>query len=103
MDVNNLGFVGQLLFVAIGVATSVLIPVLLALVPKAPGRGMAATWPNIKPYVALGVVSFLIALLLLAFLASQGKELEIWWQAFLAGYAFDATMQKIKEGLSAHS
>ena len=101
MNVDDLSFGGQLVFVALGVVASILIPVLLAAVPKAGHRrNLSSLWDHAKPYVALGVVSFLISLVVLAFFASQDKELKEWWQAFLAGYAFDSTLQKVREGLS---
>ena len=64
MNVHDLGFFGQLLFIALGVAASVLIPVLMAAGPKASGRSFG----------------------------------ERWWQALLAGYVSDSTLQKFKQG-----
>jgi heme/copper-type cytochrome/quinol oxidase subunit 3 len=98
--VDDLSFGEQLLFVALGVAASALIPVLVAAWPK-PERSAADFWKVVRPYVALAVGSFVIAFIVLAILASQNKELKQWWQAALAGYAFDSTLQKFKEGLNA--
>jgi hypothetical protein len=95
--VNNLSFGGQLIFVALGVMASALIPVLVAAWPKAAGvQSPARIWNIAKPYVALAIGSLLIAVVVLAAARSQNKELKEWWQAMLAGYAFDSTLQKLR-------
>jgi hypothetical protein len=100
MDIHDLDFLGQLLFIALGVAASVLIPVLMAAAPKGPsGRGFGARlWTHLRPYLALAVASLLIALVVLAILESQDQHIKEWWQALLAGYVSDSTLQKFKQG-----
>jgi len=62
------------------------------MVPKA---GEDASYRNrIKPYLALGLFSLLTALLVVAFLGDTlGSD---WRPAFVAGYAWDSTLQKVK-------
>jgi len=90
-----------------GVAVSILIPVLRKTVVESfplvtTGRnGGAITisipgvflklWPVFRPYAALSALSLLVALLLVAFLQDK---LSTWQSAFLAGYVWDATLQK---------
>jgi hypothetical protein len=100
MNIDNLGFGGQILFVALGVAASVLIPVLLAAGPKRRSglTRLKSAWSAAKPYLALAVASLLVAFVVLAIFRSQGNDLKEWWQAFLAGYVSDSTLQKFKDG-----
>jgi hypothetical protein len=103
--VDDLSFIEQLLVVALGVATSVLIPVLASVIPRAGERGQVGGWLRLvwryaKPYLALGLFSVLVGLVVLAVFEAQNKPLDEWWQAFLAGYASDSTLQKVKDGLS---
>jgi hypothetical protein len=56
------------------------------------GAIWAAMWPVIKPYTILGFVSAITAILLIAFL---GDAIVDWRAALLAGYAWDATLQKL--------
>ncbi len=105
MDTDDLTFLGALVFVALGVVASVMIPVLLAAVPKPPaGRGgfggfLKRAWEIGKPYLALAVLSILVGLLVLAFFEAQDEPLKVWWQALLAGYVSDSTLQKIRDGV----
>jgi quinol-cytochrome oxidoreductase complex cytochrome b subunit len=48
------------------------------------------------PYFFTAIQSFLIAIVVIAVLLSQGPPLNQWYVAFLAGYTFDATIQKVK-------
>jgi hypothetical protein len=99
MDVQDLSFLGQVLFVALGIAASVLIPVLWAARPKATAVDgfWSRLWKLAKPYLALSIVSVLMALIVLAIFAAQGKSLTKWWEALLAGYVADSTLQKFRE------
>jgi hypothetical protein len=66
--------------------------------PK-PSQGEAAgvsgwfprAWVIAKPYVALGLFSFLAAVVLMAI-----AQLTDWKSAMLAGYTADATFQKLR-------
>jgi hypothetical protein len=96
-----LNFGGQILFVALGVVASVLIPVLMAAGPKRPpGTPLNAQsiWNAAKPYLALAIASILVAVVILAIFAAQGNDLKKWWQALLAGYVSDSTLQKFRDG-----
>jgi hypothetical protein len=87
------------LFCALGIVLSVLIPLLRQVLPK-PSGGAAGfdtffprAWRIAKPYLALGVFSLLVAILIVAV---AGKTLSTPGIAILAGYAWDSTLQKLK-------
>ena len=86
-------------FCALGVGISIVLPVLRQALPKPKGTtaGVSALlprfWTFAKPYLATGIFSLLVALLLVAFLREQLTD---WRAALLAGYAADSTLQKLK-------
>jgi len=98
----------QLYFsVAGGVITSVLLPVMIRSVQTifataAPAdidesawvRFVRIAWPHIRKYFILLGFSLLTALVLVAFI---GDKLSGWGQAFVVGYAWDSTIQKITQ------
>jgi hypothetical protein len=84
-----------------GVATSVILPILLEAVkrffpakagPASLGVIRKAFWKVVKPYLVLGAFSGLTALLLIAF---AGNSVDDWRAAFLLGYAWDSTLQRL--------
>jgi MFS family permease len=86
-------------FCAIGVAFSVVLPILQKAVQNAfrPTKNDRSTimvlWAAAKPYLILGLFSLVVALLLVAFLKDQLTD---WRVALLSGYAADSTLQKLK-------
>ncbi len=86
-------FVQTYLTVVLGIAISVVLPILRQYLPK-PRRGIAArdVWDIARPYVILGVFSLVVGLLIVALL---GDTLADWKLALLAGYAWDSTLQKL--------
>jgi hypothetical protein len=101
--VDNLQFLGALGFTALGVAASVLIPVLRAAGPTPPPGSRFAGFPFLKrlwafakPYLALALFSLLVAVFVLAAAEAADKPLRAWWEALLAGYVSDSTLQKLK-------
>ena len=86
-------------FCALGVLISILLPIIREAIPKPQGKtaGIEAIVPRIwkitKPYLALGLFSLIVALLLVAFLKDQLID---WRAALLSGYAADSTLQKLK-------
>ena len=89
------------LSVAGGVVISVLLPLLRALLPK-PRAAMAGgiTWGMMRPYVATGIFSLVVAMLIVA---AMGDQLNSWSTALIAGYAWDSTLQKLTTGNTAAS
>lgn len=99
---------GQLyLAVAGGVATSILLPVLVRSVKaeferavpaarkgSAVTRLLVAAWPQVRKYLILGVFSLVTAVLVAA---AMGDAITAWQGAFVAGYAWDSTIQKITQ------
>jgi hypothetical protein len=92
---------------AAGVATSILLPVMIravrhefnAAAPAGKGRSWLArtalaAWPIVRKYLLLLAFSLLTALLIIAVLGDQVSSLGA---AFVAGYAWDSTIQKITQ------
>lgn len=89
---------GLYLWVAVGVAVSVILPVLRPLLPK-PLRlkdVKGVFWTAAKPYIITAIFSLIVALVLVAFLGPD--TINSWQAAFLAGYTADSTLQKITTG-----
>jgi hypothetical protein len=82
----------EVLFAAIGVVLSVLMPVLYAVVKKLwPETGLndwADVWELIFPYAVLGVFSLVVAILLSAAADFESRE-----AALIAGFAWDKTLE----------
>jgi hypothetical protein len=84
-----------------GIAISVILPLIRALLPKPPAalRGQV-NWERMRPFVATGVFSLVVALLVVAVM---GDRLESWSTALLAGYTWDSTLQKLTTGNAVHT
>jgi hypothetical protein len=83
-------------YAALGVALSVIMPFLAAIVAKYwPRNTRITSWPNVweetAPYIALGAFSIVVAVLVAAAADFDTKEL-----ALLAGFAWDKTLQVAK-------
>jgi hypothetical protein len=52
-------------------------------------------WERVRPYVATGLFSLVVALLVAAVVGSQ---LDTWSKALIAGYLWDSTLQKATTG-----
>ena len=89
MSSAPLPFWSAYLLVSSGIAISIVLPVLRALVPAPPPLIPAA--PS-GPYLAVGAVSLLTAVLILALNDGQFSSP---YTALLAGYAWDSTLQKV--------
>ena len=79
-----------------GIVISVILPLVRALLPKPPiplKDGMK--WKTIRPYVATGIFSLIVALLIVA---GMGDRLNSWAVALIAGYTWDSTLQKLTTG-----
>jgi len=94
-------FVVTYLGIVVGVVISVILPVLRKMLPKP--RNMTYRthfWDTAKPYLALGVFSLVVGLLMIA---SLGDNLTDWKVSLLLGYAWDSSLQKLSpSGLRAN-
>jgi hypothetical protein len=80
----------------LGIVISVLLPILTALLPKPLGRTLAAgVMPEIRPYLITGLFAVIAAIVIIA---AAGEGAKDWTnaQALLAGYSWDATLQKLR-------
>jgi len=83
----------------IGVVVSFVLPSVIKYVKELGVKQDRLYYLNIlKPYAALAVASFCIAVIVIAYSLSQGATFTHWFMPFLGGYTFDATLQKLKEG-----
>jgi thiol:disulfide interchange protein len=104
-SITNLPFVGAFGFAMLGVAASILLPVLKEALPKPPALAgvvevttpplLSRIWKAAKPYLALALFSAIVALLVMAAAEAAEKPLRAWWEALLAGYVSDSTLQKL--------
>ena len=82
----------------IGIAISIVLPILRALLPKPPGAAAAspkflvALWNYAKPYLVVGAFSLLTAFLIIAL---TGDTISGFKAGLLAGYLWDSTLQKL--------
>jgi hypothetical protein len=82
-----------------GIVISVLLPLIRALLPKPPAAlARGAKWERIWPYVATGIFSLIVAVLIVA---AMGNRLDSWATALIAGYTWDSTLQKLTTGNAA--
>jgi hypothetical protein len=84
-------------FTALGVAISVVLPLIRAILPRPQQafREWVDFWDKARPYVATALFSLLVAVLLMAYL---GDTITSWKAALLAGYSCDSTLQKLATG-----
>jgi len=94
------------LYVALGVAVSVILPIIRQYIPRPEFRGgggpptfleslggkLLELWEKSRPYVFTAIFSLIVAIIVIAFL---GDTIKTWQQAFLAGYTADSTFQKL--------
>jgi hypothetical protein len=95
-DPAKLGYGTELGYASLGVALSVLMPFLAALVkkywPSATGiNTWGDVWSSMAPYLALGGFSIVVGILVAAAADFETKAL-----ALLAGFAWDKTLQVAK-------
>jgi hypothetical protein len=89
MSPAPLPFWSAYLLVSLGIAISIVLPLVRALLPLP--SPLAPVLPS-GPYLAIGTVSLLTAVLILAFNDGQFSSP---YTALLAGYAWDSTLQKV--------
>jgi hypothetical protein len=85
----------QYAFCVIGILISIILPIIRQLLPK-PIR-FTADLPAWKRYIAAGIFSLITAVVLIAF-GKGSVSSWFWYDALLAGYAWDATLQKVING-----
>jgi hypothetical protein len=89
---TQLSYWAEVVFAALGVALSVLLPVLVALMkrywPNTEVQTKADVWKLILPYVVLGVFSLGIALVVAAAADFDSAE-----AAVMGGFAWDKTVE----------
>lgn len=86
----------------VGIVFSVIVPIvakwLRAVQTKTlpVGTIWSQVWEIAGPYVKIAVASLIVGFVLLAMYRSGGgQDIKAWYQAFLYGYAWDSTLQKI--------
>ncbi len=98
----------SLVGIIVGVLLSVLVPIAVStLRPKSPDEIRAAetkTWLQIlwevaKPYVSLSLASLVVGFLTWLYVKYTGGTIKDWPTAIFTGYLWDATLQKVRDGL----
>src|ERR1700744_406569 len=94
------GFLNNYPYLAVvrGILLSTALPILRSLLPRPPAAAAAlavdgGVWAELRPFVVIGSFSVLTAVLVLAFAGDAFHQWK-WYQALLAGYAWDSTLQK---------
>lgn len=92
-------FLGIYPYVVLGIAISVVLPILKKAIPTPSRESKYANealtsriWPIAKPYVIIGIVSLIIGILVVAI---SGNTLEDWTTALMAGFTWDSILQKV--------
>jgi hypothetical protein len=80
-------------YVTLGIIISIILPILRSRLPKSKLQA-EDSWTVIRPYLIVGLFSLLTSILILAFLEDSITDFK---SGLLAGYAWDATLQKIAE------
>jgi hypothetical protein len=78
---------------AVGIAISVLLPLVRDQLPK-PRALVSTPPPLIRNYFFVALFSVITALILMAF-ARETVTKWVWYDALLAGYVWDSTLQKM--------
>lgn len=101
MDLQNI------LLIALGILVSITLPVLANIVrqfTKPPvdthskNKTLTRIWNLFRPYILTGLFSLVTALVLYAFYQVNLTDTQLplsGWSAFLAGYTYDSTLQKL--------
>lgn len=83
------------LLAALGVAVSVVLPIVRAYLPKPPATLRRRGLQPLSPYLATGVFSLIVAGMIVLWYGAENLDPRT---AFFAGYAIDATLQKMGTG-----
>jgi hypothetical protein len=87
------------LLVVAGIVISVIYPILRQALPRPPAKAagvpglMPRIWNAARPYIATLILALVTAPLIMGFL---GDKLDNWASALLAGFAWEATIEKVK-------
>lgn len=82
--------------VALGILVSVALPLIRAMLPKPPtALAGKSFYERTRPYFVTALFSLVVALIVVAWM---GDSLDSWRTAFIAGYTWDSTLQKLTTG-----
>jgi hypothetical protein len=85
----------QYWFCVLGILISIVLPILRHLLPKP--IPLVAGVPAWKRYTGIGLFSLITAVVIVA-LGKGSVSNWFWYDALLAGYAWDSTLQKVVNG-----
>ena len=92
-----MGTLESLLYCAMGVALSIVIPLLKEALPKPAGvAGVGGVWPRVwnkaKGLLVIGCYSIAVSLIVVA----SSDAISTWRNALILGYLADSTLQKLR-------
>ena len=85
----------QYWFCVLGILISIVLPILRQLLPKP--AFITTDIPAWKRYAGVGLFSLITAVVVVAF-GKNSVSSWLWYDALLAGYAWDSTLQKLVNG-----
>lgn len=85
----------QYFFCVVGILVSIVVPILRHFLPHP--RAFGPEPPAWKRYAAIGLFSLTTAVVVIAFGKGSVSNWQ-WFDALLAGYAWDSTLQKVING-----
>jgi hypothetical protein len=92
------------LWIVAGIILSISVPVAVrTLKPKPELQGVRKSWfvRILLPYLQYAVASMVLGFLTLAVVKYNGGHFGSWPEALMAGYLWDSTIQKLREGFAA--
>lgn len=103
-EISTLSDLQAFFWVFVGVMVSVVVPIAVRLiretVPVTRTESFSSNlWNFTKPYLAIALASSVVGLLVLIISVNNGVKFNNWAEASMAGYLWDSTFQKIKQGL----
>ncbi len=98
----------SLIGIIVGVLLSALVPIAVSILrPKSPEEISIAAekswgqilWELARPYVSVALASVIVGFLTWLYVKYTGGAIKDWPTAIFTGYLWDATLQKVREGL----
>jgi len=94
-SIESFPFYPQYCFCVLGILISIILPILRRFLPKP--LTLSADPPVWKRYAVIGLFSLITAIVVMAISKDKTTSWQ-WYDALLAGYIWDSTLQKLVNG-----